>query len=186
MRMRLSSDTIAKLRTTLGAFITGAVLVIPLFSKSSTDDVTYKAYRNPLNKPTICITHHEGVSMTDTATTEQCMEYIRGESVSAAAGVSTATPTILENKSAFRAASDFVITDGIDAYATSPMARHFAKREWVRGCNSFIGYRTWFHFSRPSIGNRCIHKARNDWVCQVGKIVQQRELEQQLCLGNAK
>ena len=140
MSEEVSSGGNLLVKTVLGA-IAAAVIAITPFTMGE-EGTVYKAYRDPVGKPTICNGHTKGVKMGDVATEAQCQAYLREDLTEAMIYVVRYSPGIIDNEQALKASGDFVMNTWPVPFKNSPMARYFNDSEWENGCNAFIGYYT--------------------------------------------
>lgn len=144
---------------------------------------TNKAYRDVLGRPTICSNHTQNVTMKDLATNTQCQKFLEHDLFNALNNVVMVTPTIVENSSAFKAAGEFTMTTGVDAYTTSPMAIYFKAREWDKGCKAFDGYMTHGLFKYNQLQHVCVKTFDGRWLCHIKELEDVRKEEVKICLG---
>lgn len=144
----------------------------------------YKAYQDPIGKWTICNGHTEGVKPGQTATKEQCIEYLKKDLAIAMTAVVKETPEIVDNPDALKAAGDFTLNSGAGGWKGSPMAKNFANRNWNAGCDSFIGYYASATFKkdmRPKYSCTPRKSQPGKWLCKLPGLVKRRVDESKIC-----
>jgi GH24 family phage-related lysozyme (muramidase) len=164
----------------------------------SREGTVYKAYLDPISKPTICSGHTKGVHLGQVASKQQCEQFYLEDMTDAMNEVIKISPNLSPDHhpdlSALQASGDFVLNAGPQWFARSPMKIYFDAGEWVKGCNSFVGFivnGTFPKSPNPPKGYNDCHlittgPRKGQWQCQLPGLVARRLGEQKICLGKIK
>jgi GH24 family phage-related lysozyme (muramidase) len=176
-----SSPTTFPLKTISGIF-TAALLAFTSLSFPKAEDQN-RAYRDFLGRPTICTNHHKNVRMTDVVTDKQCASFLAKDLADAVNVVLFESPQILENKSAMRAASEFVMNTNAEAYKNSPMVAYFKEKKWEEGCREFQSYYVLVEFAEDHLEHDCTLQPNKMYLCKIKELEKLRREQMLICLG---
>lgn len=168
-------------KSILGLIAAGLVALSPM--AMSDKDPLHKPYRDYAGRLNICYNHKEAVRITDTATTDQCRQLLENDIMHAATGVLERSPALAEHKTMLEASIDFTVSEGLDAYRASPMARHFDEGQWFEGCEAFPTYHIRWTFNHQQVGTECKLLRDGKWDCAVPEMIKRRARERLTCLG---
>lgn len=169
------------IKSIAGTIAVMSVIVAPFMS--SDDDNIHVATRDASGRPSICFGHTKNVKMTDKATDDQCQRYYEEDMTEAIAFVIKQSPSILEHKSALKAAGHFTLGSGPQAYIDSPMLIHFKNKDWVKGCHAFTGYDVNRRYKIRKFGSPCTKLDDGTWSCTLKSLQDLRNTESKICLG---
>ena len=120
--------------------IAGAVALATPFTTVKEGTVTH-AYRDPVGIGTYCTGETQGVDWKRTYTRAECAGLLQQRMTrDYAEPLIACAPGIEHNIPALAALTDLAYNIGSRRACRSPIAQHFKRGEWSKGCDAFVGY----------------------------------------------
>lgn len=143
----------------------------------------YKAYRDPGGVWTICRGHTKDVTPGMVADEKQCKEWFLQDMQPGMLRAVSQTPTLVDNVNVLYAVGDLIFNSGPGAYSKSPMKMYFDQGDFVKGCNAFRNYYVRVHATKIISSDCKFDFSTKKYFCKLNGLVERREKEAQLCLG---
>jgi lysozyme len=152
---------------------------------SFSEGTKYKAYLDPIGKPTICRGHTKNVKLGQVATEKQCEQFFNEDMAVHIQEAVAVTPNLARHHGAMMAVGDLTFNGGIGAYKGSPIAAYINAGEFIKACNAFPTWYTGATYSKRQPKLKCIpHKKKpGKFLCELPGLVKRRLNEQKICLN---